>query len=297
MNINNIQQGIDNIHQIKNLADEGFSNFNPNLLFEAGLNYNVLQLETVEFDEYLSMVNYKANYPEYWQAFYEAFQKLKYNNPEHGIYEKAFEQYLAARLIKKYDYKRIIDIACDRCPFSSIAVSKLGADYAIAQDFTTAPKTSTYLASNKKIRILIGNASDLKIDDQSLDFACLLNSWEHFQAPSDLGVIKECARILKSKGRLLIAPLYLRNKAYIETDPSVWSWKQVYDKSKHPNFRTMVPVYLRNNAQVYDQKCSPSLLGQFINEVPSLHFEITKVEIPHPSLSNNSFFILQGIKN
>lgn len=124
-----------------------------------------------------------------------------------------------------------------------------------------------------------GNAADLPAGDQSLDFMYLLNSWEHFQAPSDVAFLIEAERCLSRGGKVAIVPLKCARHAFVRTDPEMWTKKQVYDQTKKPLFRDSVPVEIEPCKQVYDQFHDAELLLNFAEQTPALSYEVVTAEL------------------
>jgi len=248
------------------------------------IKFNSTILDNNKFEGWLEKVNFPQNYNKYHNSFVKAyrdiFEKNKVKgNPFQKVYQKYFEQYIATKVMLSTEMNGVMDIACDKCPFVSYAADLYGAKNVIAQDLTSVPKKHDYLNSNKNVKVIICNATNIPLDNDSLDFICLLNSWEHFQAPADFDVLKESLRLLRPNGKLLIIPLNLFSKSFVSTDPSCWENKQVYKKGQQPSFRRNIPVNLSKNKQVYAQCHSPKLIEIFLDNLQGFSCEINKYSI------------------
>ena len=202
------------------LTDIGIIKLEANFL-NPKVTFANLVYEYDEFDQFIKKINFKDNFPSYHSGFVNAYKRIfentnKTGDPELSVYKKYFEQFIASEFLKTTGAKGVMDIACAACPFVGYASSKFNATNCYAQDLTETPNKTKYLKENEAVTILKCNATDIPLEDSVLDFICLLNSWEHFQAPYDFEVLKESCRLLRKKGKLLITPLNISKSACVE---------------------------------------------------------------------------------
>jgi SAM-dependent methyltransferase len=58
----------------------------------------------------------------------------------------------------------------------------------------------------------VGSSADaIPLPDASVDFMMLHCTFEHFEGTADTGFVRECARLLRPDGRIIILPLYLNS--------------------------------------------------------------------------------------
>lgn len=300
-----IQKGIDNLKSMTTGSKKLVNSEELQFQFSnTDINFSEVEYTNAEFQHFLRCINFTENYSEYHESFVKAYKDIfelrgMQGDYKQKVYSKYFEQYIATKIMKTTKLNGVMDIACDRCPFVAYASSKFNANKCYAQDLTNAPTKVPYLANNQSVKIIQSNASQIPLGDSSLDFICLLNSWEHFQAPYDLQVLIESSRLLRKGGKLLITPLHLGTIPFVMTDPTVWNTKQVVVNGENPQFRVDVPVVLTNNNQTYAQCHSPALLNSFVNFIPELSWEVQRITIA--SIDNplmiKPYLILIGTNN
>ncbi len=264
------------------------------------IKFNSIGFSNDEFEEWLNKINFQKNFKVYYDSFIRAYQEIikrnKLKKTAHElVFQKYFEQFIATKIMLTTGMNGVIDIACDKCPFVAYA-NIFGAKNVIGQDLITPPEKINYL-NNNKVKFIKSNANNIPLNDNSIDFICLLNSWEHFQAPTDFQVLKESLRLLRPNGKLLITPINLFTKSFVSTDPSTWDNKQVYKKGTIPLFRKKIPVSLAKNKQVYAQCFSPQLLNLFLNNIEGFCWEINRYSINNSEYKIDSLIGLLGRKD
>jgi SAM-dependent methyltransferase len=291
MDIDNIQVGVSGIPRVDPSRVEDYRSLVPmdakqlEVLFSnPGIKFIDVEFNQADFDSFLKFIDFSGSYPAYHASFVRAYSDIFERRgikgvSENAVFNKYFEQFIATKVMETTKANGVMDIACDRCPFVSYANTKFNAINCYAQDLTSAPRTASYLSDNPEVKIIVSNATKIPLEDSSLDFICLLNSWEHFQAPYDLQVLIESSRLLRKGGKILITPLNLNAKSFVSTDLGVWETKQVVRKNEHPQFRVNVAVKLTNNKQTYAQCHSPDLINAFIKRIPEMSWQIQKIII------------------
>jgi len=134
---------------------------------------------------------------------------------EHCFFEKALEHYISFKLASPRTGEVGIDIGSCKSVVPGLVERLFGAT-CYQQDLVYEPGVH----GNS-----IGSSADaIPLPDGSVDFMFLHCTFEHFEDTADTGYIRECARLLKPGGRVIILPLYL-NANYCnitgETDPSI----------------------------------------------------------------------------
>lgn len=274
-----LQSGIDGIRVID--ATEVQSEFAGDLDFtrfeEAGIPRKSIEISLNDFEAYLENVHYEQNYASYVADFVNAYEKLG-KDPE-SVKRKYFEQFLASRLSGPNSEHVVADIAAANCPFSVILKDVFNVRRSFHQDLNKANVKAFPFLDDDRIEHVQGNAENLPFENESVDFMYLLNSWEHFQAPTDLNFLLEAQRCLKTGGTVFILPLNGSRKAYVMTDPDLWDKKQIYEAGKLPVFRNGVAVHVSKCGQVYGQYHDADLLVEFAKKTPALQYEILTVSL------------------
>ena len=281
------QPGIDGIPQISRsqrveLLSKGLD---YSKLVAGGFKHREAVVDVKDFDEFLSLVDYEKNYKSYWNQFTRTFAKD--GRPTNTINKKFYEQFLSVYFSSPGPGQVAMDVAAAVGPFSHILKTKYGIVRSFHQDLVDYNTAKHAFLEDGEVERVVSNATELPVEDQSLDLMFLLNSWEHFQAPSDLDFLIEAERCLRPGGEMFIVPLKAAASAFVRTDPDLWQTKQVYDSSSDPLFRTTVPVDVDKCGQVYDQHHDADLLLEFAQKTPNLSYEVITVrlnEVPdwHP---------------
>lgn len=281
------QAGIDGIERIefeytRKLVSRGLD---YDALAAGGFAISDIEVDEADFDRYLEKVDYEGRYPTYYKHFSDHF--IKAGRPAEKVKKKLFEQYIAAILSNPGPGHRTIDVAAAFGPYSHILKTVYGVETAYHQDLNSFNTERFPYLGDGEVELVRGNAIDIPVEDSSIDCMFLLNSWEHFQAPSDLDFLIEAERCLRPGGEMFIVPLKAAASAFVRTDPDLWQTKQVYDSSSDPLFRTTVPVDVDKCGQVYDQHHDADLLLEFAQKTPNLSYEVITVrlnEVPdwHP---------------
>jgi predicted SAM-dependent methyltransferase len=119
--------------------------------------------------------------------------------------EKLLEHFIAYKLgsLKniQFDKNIYIDIAASSSPWAKVLRSKGYIAYAIDIERSVVNKHLDYYKEM--------DAKKTTYKDASIQVASLQCSFEMFSGEDDVLFIDECARVLKSGGKLIISPLYL----------------------------------------------------------------------------------------
>ena len=130
----------------------------------------------------------------------------------HNLLEKSLEHYVAATFLRLGPGMTYLDVASESATAAEV-YERLYQAHSIALDLSFAPG----LHGSK----LGCNADAIPLSDHSIDAMALHCSFEHFEGDSDMGFIREAARLLRPGGRCVIAPLYLCQYYACLTDPLV----------------------------------------------------------------------------
>jgi hypothetical protein len=124
--------------------------------------------------------------------------------------EKALEHYLSLELIRLTPEAVCVDVASQDSPFPDLVRSRFGCRV-YRQDLEYEPG----LHGDR----IGGDAARLPLPAGSVTAMTLHCSFEHFEGPSDVGFLREAARVLAPGGRVCILPLYLRDEHLNVLDP------------------------------------------------------------------------------
>jgi SAM-dependent methyltransferase len=174
-----------------------------------------------------------------YQAFkclreYESEYKTYAGPLEHCFLEKSLEHYLSLLLIKPKTGMIGVDIGSCQSVLPSLGRRVYGVRY-FEQDLE-------YPAGVHGDRIG-GSADAIPLPDHSVDFMTLHCTFEHFENDADTSFIKECARLLKKRGKTIILPLYL-SESYCNVTGEADSEKQTkIGFDKEADYYCLIPEW------------------------------------------------------
>jgi SAM-dependent methyltransferase len=145
----------------------------------------------------------------HWTREYAEITKYYNKKGDVGI-EKTLEHYLTMKFLGISSADICIDVAAASSPFADIISSHLN-NKTYRQDLVYSPE----IVGNQ----IGGDAGCMPVPDKFADVLTLHCAYECFQGDSDIRFIREAARVLKSKGRLGIVPLYVDNVYFVKTGP------------------------------------------------------------------------------
>lgn len=159
----------------------------------------------------IEVYDYEINVDEYRQYFQDA----RYLEDFADYYsfnrvEKSLEHYLATKLLKLDSEDIYIDVASETGTVPKIYAKMFGAK-TYTQDLRHPPGLNG--------DIIGGNAADMPLPNEFATKMALHCSFEHFEDDSDIGFVKEAARVLKRGGAVCILPLYLFDEYSVQSDP------------------------------------------------------------------------------
>jgi len=144
-----------------------------------------------------------------WTTAFQAFRCLtEYEGEyrhyagtlEHCLLEKAFEHFLSLILIRPKPGMTGVDIGSCKSILPGLARRVYGVRY-LEQDLD-------YPEGVDGDRV--GSSADaIPLPNGSVDFMTLHCTFEHFEENADIGFVKECGRLLRKGGSVVILPLYL----------------------------------------------------------------------------------------
>ncbi|MCH7908993.1 MAG: cold shock domain-containing protein [Candidatus Hydrogenedentes bacterium] len=196
-----------------------------------------VERRTVDFKAYSNWyreVDYPRNYPRYVDEF-----------PVEGtLSQKAMQHYLSIELMGLSEGRTYMDVASSNSVFPDIALKHIGVTKAYRQDLKYTPGVH-----GDKVG---GNGASIPLPDETLDAMALHCSWEHFEGDSDVGLLQEAVRLLRTGGRVCIVPLYMANEHLIQTSLSMWRNGAKLDV---PIFELDATLYIREDVH---QRCMRS---------------------------------------
>ncbi|MCH7960530.1 MAG: glycosyltransferase [Candidatus Hydrogenedentes bacterium] len=166
-----------------------------------------VERRTVDFDAYSNWyrkVDYPRNYPRYVDEF----------SVEGGLSQQAMQHYLSIELMGLSEGHTYLDVASGHSVFPDIALKYAGVAKAYRQDLKYTPGVHGDKVGS--------DGASIPLPDETLDAMAIHGSWEHFEGDSDIGLLREAARLLRTGGRICIVPLYMSNEHSITTSLSMW---------------------------------------------------------------------------
>lgn len=123
-------------------------------------------------------------------------------------------------------------------------------------------------------------ASDIPVEDASVNKIGLHCSWEHFEDDEDFRFLKEACRILKSHGRVCIIPLYMCDEYVITTSPCCWYNKYWFADSEYPRLDKRAKIFFNDSIKQRQSKTfSVEILKEEVLEKYRDSFDISIIYI------------------
>lgn len=210
---------------------------------------NDLKIDTKEFflnrsdlEKYMS-----NNIHEYWHYFSTGYGK--------AFVGKTAEHFVSLKL-SNFRGGIYIDIAASESPFYKVVKKYY-------QETTVYQQDLVYENGIHGIK-MGGNAAHLPVDDESVDFMTLHNSIEHFEGNADTGFIKECSRVLKPGGEVIILPIFLEKEAIQYINPTVNPKGFIKDKGIKSIYVYGHPRFMRHySAATFKKRIIEPAQGKF----------------------------------
>lgn len=205
-------------------------------------------------------INLQA-YNKYVRDTQELYRNYDYPN----FVEKSLEHFVAAQLLELKSDDVYIDVASDKSPTPEI-YHKLYGSTTYRQDI----QYPEGICGN----VIGGDAAKMPLEDGFATKMALHCSFEHFENDTDIRFIKEAYRILRNGGRLCILPLYISTKYAIQTDPAVFTRRNI------PSFENDATIYCKRgwgnrHGRFYD---IPHFLTRIVNNKGSLALTVYDIE-------------------
>lgn len=226
----------------------------------AGVTVTDLAIDPENYALYFKMARYLEDFPHYYRA---------------NIFEKSLEHYIGAILLNLNGSDVYIDVASQNSPVPQIYNRLLGpATY--RQDLDFPPGLNGFTIG--------GNAASMPVPDGFATKMGLHCSFEHFEGNSDIGFVREAARVLKPGGAVCITPLYLSEEYSILTDPLISVPQNVeFDKDA---VICRLPGWNNRHGRFYNVK---HFLSRVRNNAPD--FDITVYRITNARQINESCYL------
>ncbi|MEG5232749.1 glycosyltransferase [Microcoleus sp. AT9b-C3] len=160
-----------------------------------GIEVDDYEINVDEYRQYFIKARYLEDFADYY-----SFNRV----------EKSLEHYLATKLLKLDSEDIYIDVASETGTVPKI-YAKMFRCKTYTQDLSHPPGLNG--------DIIGGNAADMPLPNEFATKMALHCSFEHFEDDSDIGFVKEAARVLKPGGAVCILPLYLFDEYSVQSDP------------------------------------------------------------------------------
>lgn len=150
-------------------------------------------------------------------AYREFVEKARYPAGEYGDYfaEKSLEHFISFQFSNLTEQSLVVDVANAGSAFPQLIHDLFGCKV-ISNDLAFPP--GEIALENWHIRTGC-NASNLPLEDESVDLITLHCALEMFEGEDDKNLAIEASRILKPNGKLVIIPLYMNEVHHIFRDP------------------------------------------------------------------------------
>lgn len=119
---------------------------------------------------------------------------------EHCFFEKALEHFVSLILIRPRRGFVGVDIGSCKSVVPDILRNVYGCE-CYEQDLEYTPGVHGHRIGS--------NAAELPLEAGTVDFATLHCTYEHFEGAADTAFVRECGRVLKPGGKVVILPLYV----------------------------------------------------------------------------------------
>ena len=232
----------------------------------------------------IKLENFPIDLNEYEKYVQDAnYCRFSYQNfGKHiGFPEKSLEHFAVAKLLKLNSNDCYIDIASCDSPVPEIYKNLFGC---------ITYKQDLIYPSGLHGTTIGGDASSMPIPDCFVNKMGLHCSLEHFESNSDTKFVKEAERVLKTEGKVCVAPLYLYPEYAIQTNP-------ILSKSDSNNFDDDATIYCvkdwkNRHSRFYDVK---HLMDRIINQSnlkPTLYISENEKKV-HPRCYLKFSLVLQ----
>lgn len=187
-------------------------------LRKLGIFLRLVEIDASEFDAYLEAVSKTGLYDKYAKHFGDNFKR------------KALEHFLSFKLLDIQENDIFMDVAASGSPILEIVKTLYNIKNGWRQDLSYPPGISGNQIGS--------DASSVPLPDNSISKMTLHCSFEHFESDTDIGFIKECSRLLKPEGMVLIIPLYMSNTYHILSN------LELLQKMGLPRFEPKTPIWM-----------------------------------------------------
>jgi hypothetical protein len=213
-------------------------------LLAQGLRLTEYPIDVARFEAYRASAEYAKRYPAYYGT---------------SILEKQLEHFVTLDLLNLRPGDVFIDLASENSPIPEIYERLSGAS-TYWQDIQYAPGI--------KGRQIGGDACDMPVASGFATAAALTCSLEHFERDADMRLCTELARVIRSGGRFVIAPLYMHTEHVVQTDP-------VYSAQVDVPFDAGATIFCQENwGNRHGRFYSPATLRERIISRLEPHFDV-----------------------
>lgn len=176
---------------------------------DSGFEVEDYEINKDDFAQWLDEVNFPKEYSE---AYREAFT------------EKALEHYLSSKLVDLNKNDVFVDVAAASSPWYDLAEKRYKCKSYAVDLHLPHDKTDS--------RLIECNATNMPFADRSISKIALHCAYEMFENDADTNFIKEANRVLSTRGKIVILPLYMDHFYYILSSPKTNRRGIVYGKAK-----------------------------------------------------------------
>lgn len=190
---------------------EGGMLAHPGEIFAAAQQRHLELTETeVDFNayqEWLNRVDYPTHYPSYVREF----------PPPVLFAKKSLQHFLSFELLRD-------QLENDNCVYMDVASSNSIVPDILARTYglTTIYRQDLRYPAGVHGRRIGSDAAAIPLDDATIDAMALHCALEHFENESDIGLVREAARLLRPGGAACVIPLYLADRYYVMTSRFAW---------------------------------------------------------------------------
>jgi len=173
----------------------------------AGLRVRPRSADFNAYQTWLDRVDYPRNYPKYVREFPPPLLFAK-KTLQHFLSFEALAEQLAQRDCV------YMDVASSNSIVPDVLSRVYGLDRIYRQDLR--------YPEGVHGRLIGSDAAAIPLEDSSIDAMALHCALEHFEDQSDIGLVREAARLLRPGGAACVIPLYLADRYYVMTSRFAW---------------------------------------------------------------------------
>lgn len=159
----------------------------------------------------------------YWSRFADDFEEKNYY-----VVGKEDMMLLLDETAKQKQLKNTLELACGNGTYTKVLAAN--SELVVATDFSEEMLHSTKkrLSNFKNVKFEQANAFNLQFEANAFDTVFAANLLHVVPTPED--IIKECKRVLKSTGRIIILDLGIEGITFINKIKMIYRYLKTYGK-------------------------------------------------------------------